>query len=84
MPHHRIFIIRLPVRASAVMFSLLHQPSVIIFIHVCSAEVFLCGAHTLNLYPYPQLVSIYCGFEGSVSIFSRIFLICTVTVAFSP
>ena len=32
----------------------------------------------------PQMVSIYCGLEVSYSIFSRIFLICTVTVAISP
>ena len=39
---------------------------------------------TLNRYPTPQIVSIYCGFAVLNSIFSRIFLICTVTVAISP
>ena len=42
------------------------------------------SSYTLNLYPTPQIVSIYCGCEVSYSIFSRIFLICTVTVAMSP
>ena len=39
---------------------------------------------TLKRYPTPQIVSIYCGFDVSNSIFSRIFLMCTVTVAISP
>ena len=40
--------------------------------------------YNLNLYPTPQIVSIYCGLLVFISIFSRIFLICTVTVAISP
>ena len=40
--------------------------------------------YTLNLYPTPHIVSIYCGLDVSTSTFSRIFLICTVTVAISP
>ena len=50
-------------------------------------RVVLCGLpshHTLNRYPTPHIVSIYCGFAVLNSIFSRIFLICTVTVAISP
>ena len=34
-----------------------------------------CRVYTLNRYPTPQMVSIYCGFAVSASIFSRIFLI---------
>src|SRR5699024_5920238 len=40
--------------------------------------------YTLNRYPTPHMVSIYWGFAVLNSIFSRIFLICTVTVAISP
>ena len=40
--------------------------------------------YTLNRYPTPHIVSIYCGLDVSTSTFSRIFLICTVTVAISP
>ena len=40
--------------------------------------------YTLKRYPTPQIVSIYWGFAVLNSIFSRIFLICTVTVAISP
>ena len=40
--------------------------------------------YPLNLYPTPQIVSINCGLELSCSIFSLIFLICTVTVEISP
>ena len=40
--------------------------------------------YNLKRYPTPQIVSIYCGLLVFISIFSRIFLICTVTVAISP
>ena len=42
------------------------------------------NSQILNLYPTPQIVSMYCGFEVLNSIFSLIFLIWTVTVAMSP
>ena len=45
---------------------------------------FLFLSYNLKRYPTPQIVSIYCGFDVSISTFSRIFLICTVTVAISP
>ena len=40
--------------------------------------------YNLNRYPTPQMVSMYCGLFVFISIFSRIFLMCTVTVAISP
>lgn len=50
------------------------------------AEIPVCYplCYTLNRYPTPHIVSIYCGLDVSNSIFSLIFLICTVTVAISP
>ena len=53
-------------------------------INTTISTIFFKNHYSLKRYPTPQIVSIYCGFAVFISIFSRIFLICTVTVAISP